>query len=315
MSPTGFLHHPTTLRHDTGPGHPERPERAAAVMERLASSGLLDELDVREPEPAPLAAVTAVHTESHLAAVRAAAERGPGRLDADTSVSPASFEAALLAAGAALEAVDAVYAGRWTNAFANVRPPGHHAECGQAMGFCLFNNAAVAAAHLLREHGLERVAVLDWDVHHGNGTQHLFEGDPRVFYASLHQWPHYPGTGAATERGRGAGEGTTLNAPLPAGSGDAEWLAALENTLLPALEDFAPEFVIVSAGFDAHAEDQLSGTLVTEAGYRAMTRSVLDFASRMSDGKLVSLLEGGYALDALARSVEVHVEELRDAQP
>lgn len=181
------------------------------------------------------------------------------------------------------------------------------------MGFCLFNNVAVAAEHARRAHGLERVAILDWDVHHGNGTQHTFEHDPGVFYLSIHQFPHYPGTGDATERGLGAGEGATLNVPMGAGTGDSEWIAALEGPMTRAIDEFKPEIVLLSAGFDAHAEDPLSSTLVSEAGYRTMTEIVVDWAARHSNCRLVSMLEGGYNLNALARSVETHVSTLRRA--
>src|SRR5262249_53310219 len=220
-----------------------------------------------------------VHTAEHVARVRAAcAEAEP--LDGDTLVSVDSWDAALRAAGGVLEACEKVLAGEWHNAFCAVRPPGDHAERAQAMGFCLFNNVAVAAAALRARHGLGRVAILDWDVHHGNGTQHLFERDPSVFYASLHQWPLYPGTGAAEERGLGPGEGATRNCPLPPGSGDAEWLRALEDEILPELEAFRPEFVLVSAGFDAHRLDPLSGTCLTERAYAEMSARVLELAAR-----------------------------------
>jgi acetoin utilization deacetylase AcuC-like enzyme len=308
---TGLVTHPRCLDHYPGPGHPERPERLAAVLSRLESSGLAAELTPLRATPAPPARLAAVHGRAYLQAVEQACEQGRARLDAgDTYVCDASFEAAVLAAGGVLAAVERVLDGRWHNAFVAVRPPGHHAEESLAMGFCLVNHVAVAARFLRDAGHLERVAILDWDVHHGNGTQHLFERDPTVFYASLHQYPHYPGTGAAEERGIGAGEGATLNCPLPAGSDDAEWLDALERRVLPALEDFGPQFVLVSAGFDAHVQDPLSGTRVTEDGYRRMTRRVGELADRTAGGRLVSLLEGGYHLDALARSVEAHVSEL-----
>lgn len=211
------------------------------------------------------------------------------------------------------DAAERVLAGEWSNAFCAVRPPGHHAETSRSMGFCLFNSVAVAARRLVQSAGLERVAILDWDVHHGNGTQEIFESDPRVFYASLHEHPLYPGTGAAEERGTGEGEGATLNVPMRAGSGDVQWLGQLEGTVLPALEAFAPEFVLISAGFDAHRLDPLAGCEVTEGGYREMTRAVLDLARRCADGRVVSVLEG-YHLEALAASVEVHVEELLGAR-
>ena len=310
--PTGFLFHPRFLEHDTGPGHPERAKRLSAVLAHLESTGLFAELDRRAPEPAPLEALEAVHSAEYVQQVERACLEQPGLLnDINTFVSPASFEAARLAAGGVMEACDRVMSGEWRSAFVAARPPGHHAEAARAMGFCLFNNVAVAARHLQARHGLERVAILDWDVHHGNGTQHSFEAERGVFYASLHQYPHYPGTGAETERGRGEGEGTTLNRPMAAGTGDAEWLGELEGTVLPALEDFAPEFVLVSAGFDAHRDDPLSGTEVTQDGYRRMSEGVLDLARRCAGGRIVSALEGGYDLDALARSVRAHLEVLR----
>jgi len=311
---TGLVTHPRCLDHYPGPGHPERPERLAAVLTRLESSGLAAEMAQLRAPPAPPARLTAVHSREHLQAMEQAGAQGRAMLDSgDTYVCDASFEAAVLAAGGMLAAVDRVLDGRWHNAFVAVRPPGHHAEESTAMGFCLINHVAVAARHLLDAGHLERVAIVDWDVHHGNGTQHLFEHDPSVFYASLHQYPHYPGTGAARERGLGAGEGTTLNCPMDAGTGDAEWLDALERCVLPALEDFRPQFVLVSAGFDAHADDPLSGTRVSVQGYRRMTRAVADLARRSAGGKLVTLLEGGYHLDALARSIEAHVAELLES--
>ena len=310
---TGFVFHPLCVEHDTGPGHPERPDRLRAVRQRLEASQLLQELDVREPRAALAAELERLHSPQHVARVRAACARAPAALDGDTTVSERSFDAALRAAGGVLEACERVVAGAWQNAFCAVRPPGHHAERERAMGFCLFNNVALAAA-ALRASGIERVAILDWDVHHGNGTQHLFERDPSVYYASLHQWPLYPGTGAADERGVGAGEGATLNCPQPPGSGDAEWLDALEQEILPELERFRPEFVLVSAGFDAHRLDPLSGTSLTEAGYRRMSARMLELARAHAGGRLVSVLEGGYHLSALAACVETHLGELVGAR-
>ena len=311
MKSTGFLSHPLSLEHDTGPGHPERPERLSAILSHLESSGLLAELDRRTPEPAPREAIEAVHAPEYVRHVERACSERPGLLnDINTFVSPASFEAARLAAGGVMDACDRVMSGEWSSAFVAARPPGHHAEAAQAMGFCLFNNVAVAARHLQARHGLQRVAILDWDVHHGNGTQHSFESDAGVFYASLHQSPLYPGTGAASERGTQDGVGTTLNRPLSAGSGDVQWLREMEDAVLPALEDFAPEFLIVSAGFDAHRDDPLSGTEVTVDGYRRMTEGAVDLARRCAGGRIVSALEGGYNLDSLARSVKAHLEVL-----
>jgi acetoin utilization deacetylase AcuC-like enzyme len=203
-----------------------------------------------------------------------------------------------------------VWKGTWSSAFVAARPPGHHAERDSAMGFCVFNNVAVAAAHLVEVLGAERVAIVDWDVHHGNGTQHLFERDPRVFYASLHQWPLYPGTGARSERGIGEGEGRTLNLPQPPHAGDAQWLGAFERELLPALEDFDPSIVLVSAGFDAHRDDPLAQTELTTSAFATMTERLLELARSRCKGRLVSLLEGGYDLGALSDSVEAHVAAL-----
>lgn len=308
---TGLVHHSVFAAHDTGRGHPERAARLAAIHERLDVSGLLAEVDRLEPDPAPVAWIARVHDGDYVRAVERACAAGVRVLDAgDTAASPASYGAALVAAGGAVQAVDRVMDGTWTNAFVACRPPGHHAERDEAMGFCLFNNVAVAAAHLRAARGLARVAILDWDVHHGNGTQHTFESDPSVFYTSLHQWPWYPGTGAADERGVGAGEGATLNCPQPAGTGDREWLRALETQVIPALERFAPEFVLVSAGFDAHERDPLSHTRVTTDGFRRMTEIVDAFAASHCGGRVVSLLEGGYDLGALAESVEAHVGAL-----
>jgi acetoin utilization deacetylase AcuC-like enzyme len=312
---TAFVTSPSFARHDTGPGHPERAERLAAIERRLEASGLLGELGVTEAPAASRAALERVHDVRYLDAVEAAIARGARVLDeGDTRVSADSLRAALAAAGGAVRAVDLVLDGSCANAFVGARPPGHHAERAEAMGFCLFNNAAVAAAHLREERKIERVAILDWDVHHGNGTQHVFEEDPTVFYASLHQWPLYPGTGLAKERGIGAGEGATLNCPLPPGSGDREWLGALEGTILPALEAFRPGFVVVSAGFDAHVRDPLAQTRLSTEAFGSMTRSVLDLARRVCAGRVVSLLEGGYDLEALAESVETHLGALREAR-
>ena len=312
MATTAFLTSPLFARHDTGPGHPERSQRLDAIARRLEASGLLSELAVEVAPAAARESIALVHDPAYVREVESAVAGGARVLDeGDTRVSSDSFRAALAAAGGAVLAADRVLDGTWTNAFVAARPPGHHAERAEAMGFCLFNNAAVAAAHLRRNRGVERVAILDWDVHHGNGTQHLFEDDPTVFYVSLHQWPLYPGTGLADERGKGAGEGATLNCPLPPGSGDREWLGALERSVLPALEAFRPGFVVVSAGFDAHERDPLAQTRVTTEAFASMTASVLDLARRACSGRVVALLEGGYDLDALAESVEACVSTLR----
>lgn len=308
---TGLVTHALFHRHDTGPSHPERAARLAAIENRIEESGLARDTERLEAPSIDPLALAPVHDARYVARVEQAIARGARVLDqGDTRVSSDSWRAALCAAGGALAAVDRVVAGQWKNAFVAARPPGHHAERAEAMGFCLFNNAALAAHHLRTQLGLERVAILDWDVHHGNGTQHLFEEDPSVFYASLHQWPLYPGTGAAEERGTGAGEGATLNAPQPPGAGDREWLGALERTVLPALEAFRPQFFLISAGFDAHARDPLAQTQLSTDAYRRMTELVIELAQRTCAGRIVSLLEGGYDLQALAECAEAHVAAL-----
>ena len=305
-----FVFHPACLEHNNGPGHPERPERIAAIRGRLERRGLLERLLLLTPEPCSLERIARVHPPSYIEAIRRACAQGPARLDPDTGVVPASWAAALLAAGGALQACDAVVSGRARAAFVCLRPPGHHAEAARAMGFCLFNNAAVAARYLQEEHGLARVLIVDWDVHHGNGTQHLFEEDGSVFYFSTHQFPFYPGTGARGESGRGAGRGATLNVPLPAGSGDDEYLRVFREVLRPAIDRFAPDAVLISAGFDAHRADPLAAMDLTEDGYAGMTRVVREAAERHCGGRIVSLLEGGYDLEALGASVEAHLGAL-----
>ncbi len=306
MTVTGFVSHPLFLAHDTGAGHPERADRLRAIHERLDACGLGAQVMAHEPGRASIEAIRAVHDAAVVECVRRGAAAGSAVLDGgDTVVSADSYEAALRAVGGAIEAVDHVLDGAWDNAFVACRPPGHHAEAGASMGFCLFNNVAIAAQHAI-ERGARRVAIIDWDVHHGNGTQHIFEARGDVFYASLHQWPWYPGTGAATERGRGAGEGATLNLPMAAGDGDAAYMDAFEATLLPALDAFAPDLVVVSAGFDAHVRDPLSSTRVTAEAFARMTTLLLAHAG----GRLVSLLEGGYDLEGLADSAAAHVAAL-----
>ena len=307
---TGFVSHDDCLEHIAGPNHPEQPARVQAICEVLTQTSLSSDLDHLTPTEVERAALEAVHDTRYIDLVEETVRRGGGQLDPDTRAGIGSDRAARLASGGLLQAVDRVMLGEWQNAFVACRPPGHHAERDRAMGFCLFNHVAVASAHLRSQHGLERVAILDWDVHHGNGTQHIFEADPTVFYASLHQFPHYPGTGAAAERGLGAGEGATLNCPMQSGSGDREWLAALDERVLPALEAFQPDFLLISAGFDAHREDPLAGCNLSTEGFRQLTRAMLSFAASQTEGRLVSLLEGGYDLDALAECALVHLEEL-----
>ena len=306
-APVAFVFHDDCLKHDNGPGHPERPERLLAIRQRLAERGVLDRLLLLQPDEASLDSLARVHDRAYIEAIRRACERAPVRLDPDTGVSPGSWRAALLSAGGALLACDAVLAGKARSAFVCTRPPGHHAEAGRAMGFCLFNNIAVAARHLQRAHGLGRILIVDWDVHHGNGTQDLFETDPTVFYFSTHQFPFYPGTGSARETGSGRGAGFTLNYPMQAGSGDAEYIEVFQSVLGPEIDRVQPEAILISAGFDAHRDDPLAGMNLTEKGYAALTSILREAAGRHCDGRIISLLEGGYDLQALAASVEAHL--------
>lgn len=316
MNRTGLIYHPDYLLHDTGPGHFERPARLEAIMDGLQKESFYHDLILIEPRPASLEAIKRVHSPEYIRHVREVCEGGYDYLDSpDTPVSAQSYHAALLAAGGVLEAADAILAGQIDNAFCAVRPPGHHAERSQGMGFCLFNNAAVAARYLQAVHGLSRILVIDWDVHHGNATQHTFENDPDVFYFSVHQWPLYPGTGSRSERGAGDAQGATLNAPMGPGSGDEEYLRVLRNELMPTAEAFGPEFVLISAGFDAHQDDPLSATRVTSRGYGRMTRCALEIASRSCQGRVISMLEGGYHLPALVESVCEHVTALMGLPP
>jgi len=296
--------------HDPGRHHVERPERLVRVRAGLQERGLARRCRLVAPERADDAMLERIHTRDHVRGVESACASGARMLDADTGVGRSSAEIARLAAGSLVALCREVAGRRLRAGFAAVRPPGHHAERDRAMGFCLFNNVAIAAAYLREVEGIERVLVVDWDVHHGNGTEHAFEEDPSVFYFSEHQFPLYPGTGGALERGRGEGEGATLNCPLPPGAGDAEFLGALEEALVPAAERFRPRFVLVSAGFDAHAADPLAPLEVSTAAFAEATRIVRGVAERQAGGRIVSVLEGGYHLEALEESVAAHVAAL-----
>lgn len=311
MGKTGLVYHPAYLDHDMGPGHPESPNRLRAIMQRLDQSGTAARLVRIDPRRAEDEWVTQIHTPGYVAAItRESPSSGRVSLDPDTSMSPGSLDAAYLAAGGALAAVDAIMAHQVDHVFCAVRPPGHHAEAARAMGFCFFNNVAIAARYVQRKYGLSRVLIVDWDVHHGNGTQHSFEHDPSVLFFSAHQYPHYPGTGRGTERGKGAGEGCTINVPMEAGEGDEEYRAVFQKSLVPAADEFKPEFVIISAGFDAHKDDPLASMGLTDAGYSELTSIVAGVAKRHAKGRILSSLEGGYNLTALAASVEGHVKAL-----
>jgi acetoin utilization deacetylase AcuC-like enzyme len=311
MGATGLVYHPAYLDHDMGAGHPESPNRLRAIIQQLERSGTAERVKKIEPRKAEDEWIIQIHSPSYVAALnKHQPTSGRFSLDPDTSMSPGSLTAAYLAAGGALSAVDAIMHGDVEHAFCAVRPPGHHAEAAHAMGFCLFNNVAIAARYVQREYGLSRVLIVDWDVHHGNGTQHSFEQDPSILFFSTHQFPHYPGTGRATERGTGAGEGFTINVPMSAGDGDEEYHAMFLNVLLPAADAFKPDFVIVSAGFDAHRDDPLASMGLTESGYSDLTGLVAGIAKCHAKGRLLSALEGGYNLSALSASVDAHLKAL-----
>ncbi|MEB3322732.1 MAG: histone deacetylase [Synechococcaceae cyanobacterium] len=309
--PTGLVLDPLCREHDPGAGHPERPARFDAVVAGLQRAGLLQRCRVLPPREAGQEDLLLCHTPAYLEQVRQDVAAGRAELSTgDTALGPGSERAARRAVGGLLAAADALMAGEVGNAFAVVRPPGHHAGAGRGMGFCLYNNVAIAARHLQRRHGLERILIADWDVHHGNGTEAIFRRDPTVLFFSTHQSPLYPGTGAAAEHGEGPGEGFTLNCPLPAGSGGAEVLAAWREVLVPAAEAFAPQAVLVSAGFDSRQGDPLADFRLQDEDFAALTRLVLGIAGRHAAGRLLSALEGGYALEGLARAAAAHVGAL-----
>jgi len=308
---TGFVYDAIYLKHDTGSGHPERPERLTAIVDRLEQKGVLKDLVRLKPAAASLKWITTVHTPEYVEHVRKSCQAGIGYVDSpDAPASRISYEVALDAVGGVQSAVDAVMAGTVRNAFCAVRPPGHHALKDKAMGFCLFNNVAIAAKYIQKKHKLGKVLIVDWDVHHGNGTQAILYGDPTVFYFSIHQSPFYPGTGGAEEKGVGKGLGFTLNVPLAAGCGDAEYKKAFVEKLRPAAAAFKPDFVLVSAGFDAAKDDLLGQMKVTPEGFAELTRIVKGIAEQYCQGRLVTVLEGGYNLESLAASVEAHVRVL-----
>ena len=301
--PTLYVSHPAFLDHLTGPGHPERPDRIRAVGKALENERFSNLARERAPE-GRRDVVELVHPAAYVDEIATAAPAdGLVRLDPDTVMSPGSWKAVMHAVGGACYAVDEVVAGRARNAFCGVRPPGPHAETARPMGFCLFNIVAAAARHAQRAHGLERIAIVDFDVHHGNGTQDIFWSDPSVLYCSTHQMPLYPGTGSVNE----TGVGNIVNAPLRPGDGGDAFREAVETRILPALQRFGPDLVMVSAGFDAHRRDPLANLQLTEQDFGWVTRRLMEVADRFAGGRVVSLLEGGYDLEGLARSVEEHV--------
>jgi acetoin utilization deacetylase AcuC-like enzyme len=299
------------LKHMPGEGHPERPQRIKVLLD-LAEGLDAGRFQLLPPRAATRSEVELVHTSEHVRLVEATSQSNRYALDGDTITCRDSFGVGLLAAGGFLTVLDAIAAGEANNGFALVRPPGHHALSGRAMGFCLFNTMAIGAEYLKRVHGVERVLVMDWDVHHGNGTQGAFFEDPCVLFVSTHQFPFYPGSGAVNEVGAGTGEGYTLNVPLPAGCGDAEYLQVFREIVVPAAEKFAPQWILVSAGFDPHRRDPLGGMGVTERGFAAMAERLCELAECYSGSRIAFLLEGGYDLAALKDSVSAVLAAMQD---
>jgi len=302
---TAYISHPLCLRHEMGAYHPECPARLQAIEDQLIASGLLHYLQHHDAPAATREQLLRVHDANYLDAIEASVpQHGLVQLDPDTSMNPFSYQAALRAAGAVVQGVDLVMAGKVENAFCSVRPPGHHAERDRAMGFCIFNNIAVGAAHALAQHGLQRVAIADFDVHHGNGTEHMFHDDPRVMLCSTFQHPFYPYCGADS------GNDHIINVPLPAGTRGEEFRAAVTQHWLPALEHFQPELLLISAGFDAHRDDEMSMLGFSEPDYAWVTTELKMLAEKYADRRIVSTLEGGYELHALGRSVAAHIRVL-----
>ena len=305
----GLVSDPVYLKHDTGQ-HVENASRLEAITSHLEQTGLVRQLTPIKPRPATTEELSLVHSENHISSIQKTAERGGGWLDADTVVSAGSYEAALYAAGGVIKATAAVLSGEVSSAFALVRPPGHHATPRQAMGFCLFNNVAITAKYALTEFNLERILIIDFDVHHGNGTQEAFYDNPQVFYISTHLYPYYPGTGRTEETGGGSAKGTTLNIPMPAGCGDAEYQQVFESVVVPAAQRFNPRLILVSAGYDAHWADVLTMMQISVTGFAGMVRIIAGLAGELCDGRMVFGLEGGYDLAALSSSVQATLDLL-----
>lgn len=312
---TALIHHPIYQKHNTGEGHPETPKRYEAVMKALkADEKLWTELNEIQAKEVSQGIIQAAHTKDHFKKVESAFENGLDRLDADTIISMKSFEASILAAGGACRAVDAVISGEAKNAFVAVRPPGHHATAETAMGFCLFNNVAVAARYAQNKYKeIERVAIIDWDVHHGNGTQGIFYDDPSVYFFSMHQYPWYPGTGARGETGFSRGLGYTKNVPVKAETNPGEQKRMFNAAIGDINQNFKPDLIMISAGFDAHLTDPLGQLRLQDADFVQMTRTIKQWADETCNGRIVSVLEGGYNLETLGKTVVNHVAELMNS--
>jgi acetoin utilization deacetylase AcuC-like enzyme len=320
MSNTAVFYDPIYLEHDTGYGHPERPERLEATLQVMDKAGLSEKVGIISPRDATVEEIQLVHPKSYIEKVRKVAESGGGWLDPDTHVGTRSYAAALKSSGAVLEGLERIFSGDIDNAFCLVRPPGHHATAERGMGFCIFDNNAIAARFAIKEFGISRVFILDWDAHHGNGLQDIFYDDEKVLYTSLHQYPHYPGTGAYSEVGIGDGEGFTVNFPLPARSGEEIYLAAFDQVIIPMARQYKPELVLISAGYDGHFSDLLCSMLLRAESYAEMATRLKELAEAECGGRIMAALEGGYDLAGIAASItdtiavlcgaEVRVEEV-----
>jgi acetoin utilization deacetylase AcuC-like enzyme len=310
MAKTGIVKDPIYLEHKTGSYHPESPERLETIYEMLEGSDMAGSFEEIKPREATRQEIELVHEPKYFDRVAATAGREHSSLDPDTQTSEKSFEAALFAAGGCLLGIDKIMGGELNNVFALIRPPGHHAEYNRGMGFCLFNNVAICALHAIEKHSLERVLICDWDLHHGNGTQHSFYDDKRVLYFSTHQYPYYPGTGSFGEIGKGDGKGYTVNVPLNVGNGDAEYYKIFKNVLEPVADQYKPQLVLVSAGFDIYFKDPLGGMEVTPQGFAALASVLLSIAEKHSNGRLLITLEGGYHLGGLKDGVKGVVKQL-----
>jgi acetoin utilization deacetylase AcuC-like enzyme len=299
------------LRHETSAYHPESPKRLEAIYRMLDASDMSEKFTLIEPRYATHDEIEMIHEDWYISAVANTAGKTHCYLDPDTETSPESYETAKLAIGGFLNAIDAVVNGEAGNAFAFVRPPGHHAEADRAAGFCLFNNIAIGATHAINKHKMEKILIVDWDLHHGNGTQHSFYADPRVVYFSTHQYPYYPGTGSVQETGNGAGKGYTVNVPLQTGPGDNEYVKIFNTILRPLALEFKPDMVLLSAGFDIYFKDPLGGMNVTPKGFACLARVLLDIADACSAGRFIAILEGGYHLEGLTSSCKAVLGEMR----
>ena len=317
MKRTGLLYDERFFLHDTGPGHPETSARLSSIFRAVEQAGLLAKLTlVSATRPAKMKWIETCHSPRHIIRFEEACMYELGEYcTADNQISKDSYDVALLAVGGILDMVDRVMEAKLDNAFCAVRPPGHHAEPNQALGFCFFNNVAIAAKYLIAQWGVERVGIVDFDAHHGNGTQHIFESDPTVFYYSVHEHPSFsfPGTGREFEHGTGAGESYTLNSTLLPGQGDTEFMAAIERDLRPAFRRFKPEVILLSAGFDGHVDDDMSGIGLSTECFSWITRTMMEMAAEYAGGRLISILEGGYVIERLGELVKNHIEILLDA--